>query len=227
MDGGRFISVKKASKMLGIGPVTIRKYCDEGHLESFRTPSGHRRIDVQQLQQFVAQGTAEAATRERICYARVSSKVQEDDLQRQVQWFRENFPGYRIVQDIGSGLNFKRRGLKAILERTMRGLVEEIVVTYRDRLCRFAWDLLEWICSTHGTRLIVARGDDNASPEQELVEDLVSIVTVFGCRLHGKRSRKRKRGHQDVEDSGTSNSQAAEDPGTDVPRSEGDAELGN
>ncbi|NBO39784.1 IS607 family transposase [bacterium] len=125
--------------------------------------------------------------KESICYCRVSSHGQKEDLERQVSYMQERFPGYRIIRDIGSGINFKRRGLRTILELACKGYVSEVVVAYRDRLCRFAFELVEWLLSLHGVKLVVLNEDLEGSESGELAEDLLSIVHVFNCRIQGRR----------------------------------------
>ncbi len=121
-----------------------------------------------------------------ICYCRVSSKKQRDDLARQVVYMRENFPKAEIVSDIGSGLNYKRPGLKTILDRLMCGEKLTIVVAHKDRLARFGTELIEHLVNTNGGELLVLNKTVH-SPEQELTQDLLAILTVFSCRMHGLR----------------------------------------
>jgi predicted site-specific integrase-resolvase len=102
---------------------------------------------------------------------------------------RAAYPGHSIVSDVGSGLNFKRRGLRSVLERSMRGEVEEVVVAHRDRLARFGTELIDWILRVHGTRLMVQHAPVE-TPESELADDLLAVVTVFACRRNGKRRYK-------------------------------------
>ena len=102
---------------------------------------------------------------------------------------RSAHPGYAVVSDVGSGINFKRRGLRSVLERSMRGEVAEVVVAHRDRLARFGVDLIEWILQRNGTRLVVQHSAVG-TPESELADDLLSIVTVCACRRNGKRRYK-------------------------------------
>jgi putative resolvase len=102
---------------------------------------------------------------------------------------RATYPGYTIVGDVGSGINFKRRGPRSVLERSMRGEVAEVVVAHRDRLARFGVDLIEWILQRNGTRLVVQHSTVG-TPESELADDLLSIVTVFACRRNGTRRYK-------------------------------------
>ncbi|CAN0517844.1 unnamed protein product, partial [Ectocarpus sp. 8 AP-2014] len=134
--------------------------------------------------------------RRRIAYCRVSSSKQKDDLGRQVQSFQETHPEHEIVKDIGSGINFKRKGLLRVVDAILQGHVEEIVIAHRDRLCRFAFDFLEWICKRGNTRIVV-QDKVIRSSEQELTEDLVAIIHVFSCKLHGSRRYKNK-GTQDT-----------------------------
>ena len=99
---------------------------------------------------------------------------------------REAYPGHEVIEDIGSGINFRRKGLNALLERVLRGSVSEVVVAHRDRLARFGFDLIEWLCVRSGTRVVVLDGAV-AEPQTKLCADLVSIITVFACRIQGRR----------------------------------------
>jgi predicted site-specific integrase-resolvase len=144
------------------------------------------------------QPTNQTTKKVKVCYARVSSEHQQRDLERQITDLQQHFPGNEIVSDIGSGLNWKRRGFTALLERIHAGGVEEVVVTRKDRLCRFGSELVEWIFAKNGTQLVVLGSDVGADSSEagELAEDLLSIVTVFVARHNGLRSaanRKRRR----------------------------------
>jgi len=99
---------------------------------------------------------------------------------------REQYPFASIVKDIGSGRYAKRRGLKSILERAMRGEQLQVVVAHKDRLARFGFELIEWIIQESGGRVVVLK-QTNLSPEQELTNDLLNILHVFSCRMHGLR----------------------------------------
>lgn len=124
--------------------------------------------------------------KKKIVYARVSSAKQKDDLRRQVDFLRTEFPDHVVVTDVGSGVNWKRRGLLSVLDDADRGLVEEVVVASRDRLCRFAYELVEHVLGRRGVRIVVLDSEDS-SPERELSDDLLSIVQIFCCRRNGKR----------------------------------------
>jgi len=180
---GDYIALKKAVKATGLHPNTLRKYADNGTIPHFRQPSGDRMFDVSGLlksKEFV------------ICYARVSTVKQKQDLDRQAEVLKKHYPDAEVVRDIGSGLNFKRKGLRSLLERILQGEKLTIVVTYRDRLARFGFDVIEYIASKHGGKIVVLNSIET-SPESELVADLTAIITVFSSRLHGLRSYKNKK----------------------------------
>ena len=138
-----YIPGRKAAAQLGIHQNTLRRYADEGRIQTIRTASGQRRYDVDA---FLRQ-SADAAL---VCYCRVSSSKQRDDLARQVAFMRESYTNAEIVSDIGSGLSFRRKGLVAILERLHRGDKLRIVVAYRDWLARFGFELNQWFAEQNG-----------------------------------------------------------------------------
>lgn len=174
-----YMKTNKACMELGVHPNTLRSWANDGKIKYIRQPGGQRCYDVSSV------GNADIA-RKRICYCRVSSAKQRDDLARQIAFMRDKFPEHDIVSDVGSGINFKRKGLEAILEQSMQGNISEVVVAHRDRLCRFGFDLIRLIIEKNGGKLVVLN-DLQSSPEKELVNDLVSIIHVFACRIHGLR----------------------------------------
>ena len=126
-----------------------------------------------------------------VCYCRVSSTKQRDDLDRQVAYMQSIYPDAEIVRDIGSGLNFKRKGLQGLLVRLMRGDKLTIIVACRDRLCRFGFEIFEFMAEQNGGSIVVLENSVH-SPEAELTADLLSILHVFSCRMHGLRSYSQK-----------------------------------
>jgi len=168
---------KDLSKKLNVTTETLRLWESQGKLQAVRTKGGHRRYVYNQTN----------PTKLNYCYARVSSKKQENDLNRQIEFLKSKYPDYELVSDIGSGINFKRKGLLKILEQTMSGNVKEIVVTYRDRLCRFGFELFQYIFQRFNTKLTVIN-DTTTNETDELTEDLMSIITVFTARYYGKRN---------------------------------------
>jgi putative resolvase len=121
-------------------------------------------------------------------YARVSTRKQLDDLQSQVAVLRTKYPDHAVITDCGSGLNFKRKGLLSLLQLAFEGRLQLVRIAHRDRLCRFAYDLVEHILRKHGAEIHVEAHDLPPSAERELAEDVLSVITVFGARLHGARS---------------------------------------
>ena len=177
-----FVNTRAACKQLGVHPNTLRNWDRAGKIRVMRSPGGRRLYDLSSLGHI---------TRARIVYARVSSRGQKDDLKQQVSFLREKFPNHEIIEDFGGGLSFKRKGFNTLLERILSGDVEEVVVAHKDRLCRFGFDLIESVASHYNTRIVVL-DDTRLSPQEELVQDLLSIVHCFSCRLYGLR----KYGHQ-------------------------------
>ena len=186
------LTSKKACEKLGVHPNTLRKWATNGQIKYIRTPADQRLYDIDNF-------LANANGRSKIVYCRVSSRNQRNDLQSQTKFMREQFPTHECIEDFGSGLNFKRKGFRTLLERIMQGNVQEVVIAYKDRLCRFGFELLEQIASKHNTKLVVLNKVE-LSPEDELVQDLLAIIHVFSCRLY----RLRKYGKQIKEDSNLS-----------------------
>lgn len=120
---------------------------------------------------------------------------------------QSRYPNYRIVTDIGSGINFKRKSLRMLLELSSKGLVEEVVVAYRDRLCRFAFELIEWFFQIHKVKLVVLNESMGTSGEAELAEDLLAIINVFNCRVNGKRKYTKKENKIDADKTEESSTQ--------------------
>lgn len=129
-------------------------------------------------------------------YARVSSAKQKGDLDRQIQDLQEAYPGHVVIRDIASGVNFKRKGLQTILEHVLSGLVNEVVVMHRDRLARIGADLLEFIFSKVGTKLVVHGTNADAEDKHDLADDLLAVTTLFVASYNGRRAaenRKRRK----------------------------------
>ena len=179
-----YIPLRKAVEFLGLHPHTLRKYADEGKIESIKNEAGQRLYNVESYQRQAVKPAV-------ICYCRVSSTKQRDDLVRQIAFMREQYPESEIVQDIGSGLNFKRKGLQSLLVRLMRGDKLTIVIACRDRLCRFGFELFEFMAEQNGGSIVVLSNPIHC-PETELTADLLAILHVFSCRMHGLRSYSKK-----------------------------------
>jgi predicted site-specific integrase-resolvase len=128
----------------------------------------------------------------------VSSAHQKADLQRQVTLLRSHVgPETTILANTASGINFQRAGLKTLLERTCRGLVKQVVVTHRDRVCRFAYELFKSLCENHGVSIVVLGEDAPPGSERELADDLLAVTTVFVARHNGRRAALHRRMRKD------------------------------
>jgi putative resolvase len=182
-----FISSSKASKTLNIHPNTLRTWESKGLVKSYRIgEKGQRKYDITEFLKNPVQKTV----KENIIYCRVSSKGQKEDLNNQINFLKQKYPNYEVISDIGSGLNYKRKGLRTILDKSLKGIIGQVVVTYRDRLCRFGFDLVEYIIKSSGGEIMVLN-NTNDSPQEEMVKDLTSIIHVFSCRLYGLRRYKK------------------------------------
>lgn len=175
----KYTSPSETSQYFGVCLHTLRRWERDGKIQAIRTPSGQRRYDIASYTGISNKRTQRAI----IAYARVSSRGQKADLDRQAAKLLELYPNAELVTDIASGLNFKRKGLRAILERVRQGDVGFIVVAHRDRLVRFGFDLISWLCELDGTKILVLN-QDSLSPERELVEDILAIVHIFSRQLY-------------------------------------------
>lgn len=187
-----YVTVGTASALTGIEAQTIRKLADQASFICFKTPSGQRRINSQSLQEFISSSRLtkkfKHTPRTNFLYARVSSKKQLDDLSRQIEYIRRpEYSDYTLITDVSSGINFKRNGLSTILDSCLQNTIGDIVIAYKDRLCRFGYELIEQLVTKAGGRIIVLDQNDNKSDEQDLCDDLLSIVQIFCCRKMGKR----------------------------------------
>ena len=179
------------AKRLGVSVKTLHRWDESGKIKAKRTPSNHRYYTEDDIA--VAKGLQPMPSlRQVIVYCRVSSPKQKQELKNQ-QSSMEQFclaRGLEVdeyILEIGGGMNFKRRRFLGLIIDALEGHVSTIVVAHKDRLCRFAFDLIETLVSRSGTKIIVAN-QPNLSPHQELVEDLLAIVHCFSCRLYGSRT---------------------------------------
>jgi predicted site-specific integrase-resolvase len=197
-----FVNTKKAVQLLQITSKTLRIWDKENKIRTIRTPSGIRRYNLKDIQNILSCSISPEEQRkenkQKVCYARVSSQKQMDDLNRQKDFFKTQFPDHILITDVASGINWKRKGLQTLLEHSMLGSISEIVVAHRDRLCRFAFELLEWIFKKNGVKLVVLNGNNEQSEDQELADDVLSIIHIYSCRKNGKRRYKKDKENTSV-----------------------------
>lgn len=179
-----YVPLRKAVEQLGLHPNTLRRYADEGKIEIIKNEAGQRLYNVESYIRGV-QATS------LICYCRVSSSKQKDDLNRQVAHMQSIYPEAEVICDIGSGLNFKRKGLQSILDRLLRGTKLKIIVACKDRLCRFGFELIQYLVEQNGGEIVVLE-QSAYCPQTEITQDLLSIIHVFSRRVHGLRKYSKK-----------------------------------
>ena len=182
----RYVTPREAMQILQVSEKTLRDWDKAGKILAIRTPAGHRRYDIDSV--LNPQSTKK---RKVILYCRVSSHKQRDDLNRQADYLQSLFPHGEVIKEIGSGLNYKRKSLQAVLGQILSGDVEQIVCSYKDRLARFGIELIDYICQQNNCKLVVLNRVD-LSPEREFVEDILAIIHVFSSKLYGLRKYKQK-----------------------------------
>ena len=190
------VPIGRASKELGVSIDTLRRWEREGRFTSERTPGGHRRYNLEKLRQ-IAEGESNEKDKTTVIYARVSTTNKKDDLKSQVEklelYCASKGWKYKVIKDIGSGLNYNNKGLLELIELIETDQIERIVVNYKDRLLRFGSELIFKICKYHNVEVVVLNEDEDKTYEEELLEDVLSIITVFSARLYGSRSHKNKK----------------------------------
>lgn len=182
----QYIPIREACAITGINHQTIRKWVDSGKIKHYKTPSNQRMLSKQSVLS-LTNNIHNTKKQKQIIYCRVSSPKQKDDLIRQCDKLQDLYPNHEIIKDIGSGINWQRKGLKTILECAMSGELKELVVAHKDRLSRFGYELVEWIIKSNGGAVTVLDEEMHTSTEQELAEDLLSIVHIYSCKQMGKR----------------------------------------
>lgn len=192
----KYYSAKKVTQILGVTAQTLRNWDKEGKLKpTYVKSNGYRYYSEEAILSY----TQERKTKKNlnvIGYARVLSKKQSDDLERQVNnlktYLSEKYENFDIITDIGSGINYNKPGLLKLIEKINKKEVDLIVVLYKDRLLRFGFELVEHFASLNNVKIEVLEKVDK-NQDQELVEDLVKIITVFSCKIQGKRKSKTKK----------------------------------
>ena len=182
------------AEWLNVTVKTLQIWDKKGTLKAYRTPTNRRYYTEEQYLKYI--GQSDENGRKTVAYARVSTNGQKDDLKNQIDFIRKyvNAKGIildEIVTDIGSGLNYKRKKWNELLDEVMDNQIETVYITYKDRFVRLGYDWFETLCRKHNTEIVVLNNVET-SPDQEIVDDIASIVHVFSCRLHGLRKYQSK-----------------------------------
>ena len=191
----KYYSTKKVTEILGVTAQTLRNWDKEGKLKpSYVKSNGYRYYSEESILSY----TQERKTKKNlnvVGYARVSSKKQSDDLERQINnlntYISSKYDSFDIITDIGSGINYNKPGLKKLIEKINKKEVDLIIVLYKDRLLRFGFELVEYFAELNNVKIEILNKIDK-NQDEELVEDLVQIINVFSCKIQGKRKTKTK-----------------------------------
>ncbi|WP_291255351.1 IS607 family transposase [Fusobacterium sp.] len=193
----KYYSIGEFADKIGKTIQTLRNWDKNNTFKpAYVTVGGTRYYSQEQLNNFLGLKIKTKINKKIIGYCRVSSNKQKDDLERQIENVRTYMfaKGYQfeIITDIGSGINYNKKGLNQLIDMITNSEIDKIVILYKDRLVRFGYELIENLCEKYGTTIEIIDNTE-ITEEQELVEDLIQIVTVFSCRLQGKRANKAKK----------------------------------
>jgi len=197
----KYYTIHETKQILGVSAQTLRNWDKSGKLKPHhRSSNGYRYYSESDLNVILGKKSGEGIT---VGYCRVSSNKQKDDLVRQEDNMRAYLLAqgkpFEIISDIGSGINYNRKGLQEIIKRMADRSVSKVVILYKDRLARFGYDLIKYIADLYGCEIEIIDNTEKTE-QQELVEDLVQIITVFSCKLQGKRANKAKKMIQEIID---------------------------
>ncbi|AEF96691.1 IS607 family transposase [Methanotorris igneus] len=190
----RLYTMKEACELLGIHIKTLQRWDREGKIKCVRTVGGKRRVPESEIKRIL--GIKDKEQRKIIGYARVSSNTQKDDLERQIDaiksYAKDRGWNIEILKDVGSGLSEKRKNYRKLLKMVINQEVEKVIIAYPDRLTRFGFETLKEFFKSYGTEVIVINKKCKA-PQEELVEDLITVISHFAGKLYGRRSHKYKK----------------------------------
>lgn len=187
--------IGRVAKKLGVSRDTLRRWEKAGKITVERTVKGHRRYNLALL--LGASPRKDQSKKRTVVYARVSSQDQKEDLIRQIRileaFCAANGWTYEVIEDLGSGLNYNKRGLRNLIRSICLHQVDRLVITHKDRLLRFGSELIFSLCEQFGIEVVIMNQTASSTFEDDLVQDVLEIITVFSARLYGARSRKNKK----------------------------------
>ena len=183
----QYVSCREVQKVLKIHYQTLYRMAERGEIEIVKI--GNRRM--YNLSKFLRIKGMDNNKKRKICYCRVSNKKQNDDLTKQIELMKENYKNYDVISDIGSGLDMKRPGLLKIIEMAINNEIEELVVTYKDRLARFNYDLIEYLIEKYSKgKITVINHVEEKTPKEELLKDITSIMNIYSPKINGLKKYK-------------------------------------
>ncbi len=203
-----YVSGSKASHILGVHQRTLHNWDAKKIIETIRTPGGKRLYNVKKyleenkikqekdeikVDDFEVAQEELNLVREKVIYARVSSLGQKSDLESQIKVLKRKYPEYKLISDIGSGMNLNRNGLRKIIDLSIEGKIEEVVVVHKDRLCRFGYELIEDLIKKYSNgKITILEELKKKEPRDELVEDVLQIMNIFVAKMNGLRKYNKK-----------------------------------
>lgn len=202
---GKLVNISEAARILGVTTTTLRNWDKKGLLKPDEITKGKaRRYRIESLRNINRNIIFTKDDLKTIAYARISSHDQKEDLTRQVQvlelYCSKHGYKYEVIQDLGSGMNYYKKGLTKLIDLILDNQVQRLVLTHKDRLLRFGAELIFSICEAKNVEVIIInQGDEAPSFEEELAKDVLEIITVFSAKLYGSRSKKNKKLINDLE----------------------------
>lgn len=208
MNDEGYVGGKKASEILNVHQRTLYQWDKKGKIETIRTPGGKRRYNVKKFIENRKMtynkvennyneddiNVDELENKIKIIYARVSSLSQANDLVNQKSELMRLYPDHKLIEDIGSGIDLNRRGLRKLIKLAIAGKIEELVIMHKDRLTRFGYELIEDLITDYsGGIIVVVCEDQEVEPEEELVKDVLTMMNVFTERMNGMKKYKKKK----------------------------------
>jgi len=200
-----YVSGKQAQEILGVHQQTLYNWDKKKLIETIRTPGGKRLYNVKKYLDESKKNESniihlnsslmidKKTEKYNYIYARVSSHNQKPDLERQIEILKMKYPNYKLISDIGSGINLNRRGLRLLIDQAIMGKINEIVIVYKDRLCRFGYELIEDLIKKYSNgKIIILENKINKDVKEELVDDVLQIMNIFVAKINGLRKYKKK-----------------------------------
>lgn len=182
-----YVKRNEAIKTLGICYQTLYKIAERKEIETIKVGKN----TLYNINKYLREKNVLHKEKIKICYCRVSSNKQKEDLERQIKYMKEKYPTHVIIKDIGSGLNYKRKGLLEIIEKSINGEIDELVITYKDRLTRFGYELIEFLITKYSNgKIIIMNKNEEETPVEELTKDIISIMNVYVAKVNGLRKYK-------------------------------------
>ena len=183
-----FVSRKIVLETLNIHYNTLQNLVKRKEIEYVKI--GRKRS--YNLNKYIRDNNIQINIKENICYCRVSSKKQSEDLEKQIEYMRNLYPNYRIISDIGSGLNFNRRGLIEIINMAINSKLENLIIAYKDRLAKIGYELIEYIIKNYSNgKITIINITEESTPLEEVSKDIISIMNIYVAKVNGMRKYKK------------------------------------